>query len=394
MTPADGDGMTKAEPASADGEPAASLRILHIVRQYLPAVGGMESFVRDLAAEQRAMGHAPAVLTLNRQFNLGNRRLPANETIDGVPVRRIGYVGRRRYFLPFLGPMSLRRADILHVHATDPFFDLVALLRFAARVPAVATTHGGFFHTPAYGGIKRLYFRHITRRTCRSYGALFANSEQDEGYFNGLHPNVIRLPNGVRPIGDITAEGRDLLYIGRLASHKNVDGVIRAVAALTGEAAASRLHIVGQEWDVRPDSLARLAGELGIADRVVLHGYLDDAALALLAAGCGLFVSGSTYEGFGMSMIEAMGVGLVPVVHPNPSFAELVGEAGVGRCADFADPPAAAAAIAEALARLGPGDRGRVRAFAERFSWRTAAARCVAEYRCLLAERRRPGVAG
>ena len=388
MIAARGDGTRRAKPAPAADEPPKPLRILHIVRQYLPAVGGMESFVRDLAAEQRAMGHAPAVLTLNRQFTLGNRRLPSGDTIDGVPVRRIGYVGRRRYFLPFLGPGRLRRFDILHVHATDPFFDLVALLRFAAGVPAVATTHGGFFHTPAYGNIKKLYFRHITRRTCRSYGALFANSEQDEGYFRGLHPNVIRLANGIRPIGGFTAEGRDLLYIGRLASHKNVEGLIRAVAALTGDAVACRLHIVGQEWDVSLDSLARLADELGVADRVRLHGYLDAAALARLAAGCGLFVSGSTYEGFGMSMIEAMGVGLVPVVHPNPSFAELVTEAGGGRTSDFTDPAAAAAAIAGTLAGIGPDDRRRARSFADRFSWHTAAARCVAEYRRLLAARR------
>ena len=374
--------MTQAERSAGNGR--SPLTILHVVRQYLPAVGGMEAFVRDLAAEQRGMGHAPAVLTLNRQFTQNNRRLPAREVIDGVPVRRIGYVGRRRYFLPFLGPGALRQADILHVHATDPLFDLIAVLRHVARRPAVATTHGGFFHTPAYAGIKKVYFRQITRRTCRAYGALFANSAQDEGYFAGLHPNVIRVPNGVRPIGDFTARGRDLLCIGRLASHKNVDGVIRAVAALTGEAAACALHIVGQEWDVSPDSLARLAAELGVADRVHLHGYLDDAGLARLAAGCGVFVSASSYEGFGMSMVEAMGVGLVPVVHPNPSFVELLDEAGVGRCVDFGDPAVAAAAIMETLATLGPEQRGQARAFADRFSWREAAARCVAEYHRLL----------
>ena len=373
------------------------LRILHIVRQYLPSVGGMEYFIRDLAAEQIAMGHHPRVLTLNRILTGDKPKLPAEETIDGVPVRRIGYVGKRRYFLPFLTPGHLRDADILHVHATDPLFDLVSVMARRTGTPAVVTTHGGFFHTTAFAGIKKVYFQLITRRTCRGYGRLFAISEQDEGYFQGIHPHIVRLPNGIKPIGDFTASGRDMLYIGRLASHKGVEHVIRALAAMPSTPADDasshgapppHFHVVGPEWDVSPADLQALAVDCGVADRVHLHGFVDDAALQALAARCGLFVSGSQYEGFGMSMVEAMAVGLVPVVHANASFQELVGKAGVGKAIDFTDAAAAGSALADVLSGITADQRAQARAFADNYSWRKVAERCQEQYQELLAERR------
>ncbi|MGY0564654.1 MAG: hypothetical protein ACW7DQ_14375, partial [Paraglaciecola chathamensis] len=76
------------------------MRILHIVRQYSPAVGGLEGFVKSLVAEQRQQGLDVEVLTLNRVFHT-DALLPDYEIIDDVPVTRIGFKGSYKYPLAF-----------------------------------------------------------------------------------------------------------------------------------------------------------------------------------------------------------------------------------------------------------------------------------------------------
>ena len=46
----------------------ASLEIVHIVRQYAPRIGGLESFVAKLAAEQRKTYRRVRVVTCDRIF--------------------------------------------------------------------------------------------------------------------------------------------------------------------------------------------------------------------------------------------------------------------------------------------------------------------------------------
>src|SRR5262249_18749324 len=152
-----------------------------------------------------------------------------------------------------------------------------------------------------------------------------ANSSADAQAMQSLGPPIELIPNGIAPLGAFTAEGHDLLYLGRLASHKRVDRLLDTLAqpALSNV----RLHIVGGEWDVKIDNLRTPAAALGLSDRVNFHGKLDTAALERIARQCGVFVSASAYEGFGMSLIEAMSVGLIPVAQANASFVELTATA-------------------------------------------------------------------
>jgi alpha-1,3-mannosyltransferase len=190
--------------------------------------------------------------------------------------------------------------------------------------------------------------------------------------------DVVHLPNGVSPLGHFVAHGRDALCLGRLATHKHVERIIAALAH--PELAGVRLHVVGPEGNVSHLDLARVAEGFKIADRVLLHGRVNAARLAEIAADCALFVSASTYEGFGMSLIEAMSVGLIPVVHANPAFVELLSVANSGELADFKRPAAAARAMRRQLDNIRELDRRRAIAYAARFAWSGHAERTMRLY--------------
>ena len=88
------------------------MRVCHIVRQYHPSIGGIENFVAALCAAQKAQG-----------VECEGPRLPAEEIIDGVRVRRVPMVGARRYFCPLMHNSALDGFDIVHVHAIDGLFE-------------------------------------------------------------------------------------------------------------------------------------------------------------------------------------------------------------------------------------------------------------------------------
>ncbi len=359
-----------------------SFRILHIVRQFHPAVGGLEAYVKSMIEHQQKLGHECAVLTLNRVFHGDSGVLPSYEMIEGIPVHRVSFVGRRRFFLPLVAPSFLKGFDIIHVHNTDGFFDYISLLAGLTGKPAFATTHGGFFHTKDFSAIKKVYFGLITRTSGRRYRALFAISQNDYNIFKGVNDNLILKPNAIAPPGDFTAQGDDFVYLGRLAKHKNVAALVETFAHLKNRhGAPGRLHIVGPEWDVSVASLSSLASGHGVEKEVIFHGFVTSQELQAILRDCGWFVSASSFEGFGMSMLEAMSVGLVPFVQPNESFRELVSAGKVGMCVDFTKPVEAAASIAKHLGSISLPDRRRAREFAAGFSWDKLAEETITAYR-------------
>jgi glycosyltransferase involved in cell wall biosynthesis len=137
--------------------------------------------------------------------------------------------------------------------------------------------------------------------------------------------------------------GRRFIAIGRLARQKNYPLMLHAFAA--GAGADDRLLIVGEGTERR--ALAALAGQLGIAERVVFAGHVPDAA-ATLRAGDILLLS-SDFEGVPAVILEALAAG-VPIIATDCSRAmhSLLRDGALGRLVPTGDVGAFAQAIAGA----------------------------------------------
>jgi alpha-1,3-mannosyltransferase len=354
------------------------MRICHVVRQYYPSVGGLETFVASLAESLTDLGCDNEILTLDRLFYDGGRSLLSSEVVRGIRVHRVSMIGHPRFFIPLIDPAALHHYDVIHVHGIDGMFDRLSRQRRAPHQVLTATSHGLFFHTPWMAPVKKIYLRTATRMAARQYDFIIANSISDLRRLRKVTRDVVHLPNGVSPLGDFEASGADLLCLGRLARHKHVE---RIVAALAERALAGvNLHVVGPEWDVTQLEIAKIAERHGVGERVKLHGRVDAATLARIARQCGVFVSASTYEGFGMSLIEAMSVGLAPVVHPNDAFLELLEASKCGSVTDFKHPDQASHAIRRELDGLDEKQRRQAIDFSARFSWRGHAERTLELY--------------
>jgi alpha-1,3-mannosyltransferase len=352
------------------------LSVLHVARQFYPSVAGVEVVVESLARELIGLGHRCEVVTLDRLFCDPGRRLPAEDERLGIPVHRVPYLGGRRFFFAPGVLRWLRGFDLVHVHNTDFFCDFLAHTRWLYRKPLVLTTHGGFFHTPGAMRLKRLYFSTITRASLCRFDYVAAVSEADRGRFAPICSRVRVVPDGVDLDTYGAVEKRVepglLVYVGRLASNKRVDALLRACALVRRRAPHVRLVLIGMDFEGIEADLNDLVDDLNLRDAVQFLGVVEADVLLAHLARANLFVSASEYESFGLSVVEAMATGTVPVVNRLPPFEQFVAHGQSGWFCDFSDPQSAARVLVDALQC--PPDRlramgRRARVVAQRYSW-------------------------
>lgn len=311
------------------------MEIVHIVRQYSPSVGGLEDAVQNLCIHlSRIPGVSARVITLNRLFTAPETELPAEEVVNGIRVTRVPYSGSSRY--PF-APSILKQiesADIVHVHAVDFFFDFLSLTRFLHRKPLVASTHGGFFHTPFAARLKKLFFQTVTRLSCTGYKTICASSENDASTFRRIANNVATIENGVNieKWADTASKApmRRMIFIGRWSANKRVLTLIKLLAELRRGGQDWKLTIAGIPSDETVDSLTQAAANRGVSSAVELVTNPTQSEIATLIDKASYIVSASSYEGFGISIIEGLSAGLLPLVTPLPPFERLLKALGFG----------------------------------------------------------------
>ncbi len=363
------------------------MHVRHVVRQFSPMIGGMEDAVAQLAIHlQRDHGISGSVVTLDRPFGNLDRRLPPAGENMGIPIRRIPFCGSVRYPIAPGVLKELRGADIVHVHGIDFFFDFLAATRLLHRRPLVASTHGGFFHTDFASTAKRAWFASITRVSASNYVRLFGSSENDAATFRRIAPRqTIAIENGVNIDKWHDAGAHELcptmIFIGRFSINKDVPGLIRLAAAL---GSPWRLIIAGQPSDLSANDLQDIAQAEGAADRVEIHLGADDIALRALIGRASYVASASRYEGFGLSVVEGMSAGLIPLLRPIPPFQRLVERTGCGLLVDMDDPVAAAGEVREFHHNAILATRALAIGAAAKFGWAEVAARFVVEYQKVL----------
>lgn len=165
-----------------------------------------------------------------------------------------------------------------------------------------------------------------------------------------------------------TGDTRYALAFGQF-ENKNVNAVLDAWALYCRSDSDLTLRLVGMGRADRAAATERVAA-LGIADRVELMPWLDDAQFVECFAGASLVLFPSDFEGFGLPAVEALRLEIPLVVSADVALAEVTG----GHAAVAADvqPQTIAAAIQQALART-PEQLRAGRAYTDQFTWRSMA---------------------
>lgn len=134
---------------------------------------------------------------------------------------------------------------------------------------------------------------------------------------------VTVVPNGAdpAPAAARAPRTRALVQMGSFMPYKNVATLVRAAALLPEH----ELHLMSR---ITSDERARLTG-LAPGARLVFHDGADDATYRELLLRATALVTASRDEGFGLPLVEAMGVGTPVVVSDIPVFREVAAAAAI-----------------------------------------------------------------
>jgi glycosyltransferase involved in cell wall biosynthesis len=291
-------------------------------------VGGTEIYLREL------LSALARIDTANEYFVFTNRETGA----DLVP-RQANF-----HFKPQAVHASFRPARILWEQLALPLEALRCRLEvmfnpgFTAPVlatcPLVTVFHDMQHkrHPEHFRWFDLPFWRLLLWVSAHRSQRLIADSESTRAdllHFYRLPPEHIDvIPLGVEPRFfelDRTNIEPYVLCVSTLHPHKNLDRLVRAYARRQRD---FRLTLTGLRG-FHTRSLERLITELGVADSVQLTGWIPRDELYRLYEHARAFIYPSTFEGFGMPVLEALAAGIPTACSDIPVLREVAGDAAL-----------------------------------------------------------------
>ena len=291
-------------------------RILMVISQFYPMIGGAEQQCQRLSKELIRQGYEVKVVT-----GWWNRNVPQREIIDGISVFRNHTLWRMFgfhrgsswvYMLTLLLYLIrlCKQYDIIHIHQVlKPAF-IGVLGGKILKKPTIAKTGSSGINSDVITLKSELFGNAMFKFIQRHLNILVAPSKQsaDDFLAAGLDSDHIQfIPNGIeipeRNKKSYTlAHPPKLISVTRFLRVKGVDILLQAF----GTVHKGILHILGD--GPLKQELQILADNLCIANQVIFHGRVSDVAERLPKAD--IFVLPSRAEGMSNALLEAMAAGL------------------------------------------------------------------------------------
>jgi len=336
---------------------ARPLRVLMVLDNNYPGIGGAELQVRLLSRALAARGHEVKILAPR----LDPSR-PVHETLDGIPVERIAYprvrvLGSLILMLRFAWHLlrTRKRYDAIHVHIVKNLATIAGLLCPMLRASVIIKVSGAWEFD---GGVLDPAKRHqpltLLRNACiRGVDyvqciSVYTRSRLREADYP---ERKLRMIHNAVDLDRYQAADRApggnavpiVVFVGRMRPVKGVDVLVRAWKEVQARHRA-RLILAG-DGPIVPD-IKKLAAQTGVADSIEFVGEISTVPELLRRSD--IYVQPSYQEGLPNSVLEAMATGL-PIVATRISGNEDLVEDGRN---GLLVPPGDAAALAQAIVRL------------------------------------------
>ncbi len=245
-----------------------------------------------------------------------------------------------------LPPAAWEQFTMLKAHgAKNLLFCPSYVVPLTAKCPTFLIHHGSYEGYPqafdwwTLNKARLIYTLSAKRATGLSTVSEY--SKRDMVKFYRIKPDKIQvIPEGVdtkvfRPVEDAVglAEWRRkifgvdvpfIVYVGKPTERRNLSALIKAFAELKKENLPHKLLLVGTGLP-GASPFRRVIEELKLEDEVFTADYITHREMFLVYNAASLFVYPSSYEGFGMPVLEAMACGTPLITLDNTAFPEFAG---------------------------------------------------------------------
>jgi glycosyltransferase involved in cell wall biosynthesis len=294
-------------------------------------------------------------------------------------------------------------AGFIDREKVDVFHSPASTIPLAYTKKAVVTIHDlAIYHQPEwFPKGQKFSTKVVVPQTLKRAGKIIAVSEHTKKdimkFFGTPEKKINVVHNGVEMRKDIDLvkpEDKEavkkkfdikqefILFIGTIQPRKNVDGLVRAFDKLRATKIFTDYQLViagGRGWDY--EGIFKLVRKLALTKKVIFTDYVTKRDKIRLLNAASLFVFPSLYEGFGLSILEAMQQGTPVITSDITSMPEVAGKAGL------LVNPRSVSDIANGIKKVLTDDKQRDKMIrsgyknAEKFSWEKCAKETLMAYK-------------
>ncbi len=316
------------------------MRIGIFTDTYPPFINGVSTSIKMLENALRKKGHKVYVVTVNpkdmRYIYEDNGRIIR---IPGIPVGIYDYRLTTAYPIRAVNAIKKWNLDVIHTHTEFGIGTFARVIGKQLDIPVIHTYHTMYedyvhYITKGYfDGASKKIVEYLTKFYCdKTIQELIVPTKKTYDLFKEKYKydrNVHIIPTGIEierfykeklkeekliELKQKLKIGKNdvvTLFLGRIASEKNVEFLIKNHENLLKKNKNSKLLIVGDGPDL--EKYKKLSKKLKIDNSIIFAGKVPWEEVPYYYGICDIFATASYTETQGLTVIEAM-AGSIPVV--------------------------------------------------------------------------------
>ena len=327
------------------------MRIGLFTDSYPPYINGVSTSVATLKRALEKQGHIVYVVTVsNNALKYEYDQEERIVKVPGIPIGIYDYRLSRIYPLSMINTMKNWHLDVVHSHTEFGIGILARLFAKQFNIPLVHTYHTlyeDYTHYITHGYFEKSskkIVEYLTKFYCdKTATELIVTTNKIYKLFREKYKfekNIHIVPTGMevekffkenvnykdvdrlkRKLG-IQRKDFVILFFGRLASEKNVEFLINCQKELVKKIKNIKLLIVGDGPD--KEKYEELSKENGLEGSIIFNGKAAWEEMPIYYHCADLFATASTTETQGLTVIEAMASGVVPLCIEDEAFLSTV----------------------------------------------------------------------
>ena len=328
------------------------MRIGLFTDSYPPYINGVATSVYNLREALIKMGHTVYIVTVNDSvvkhvYDKEEKILK----IPGIPVGIYNYRLSEIYPISTIKIIKNWNLDVIHSHTEFGVGIFARLLSKKFKIPLVHTYHTLYEDYTHY--ITHNHFDKLSKKIVKDLTKIYCVKTAKETIVPTdkiyklfkekymITKNISVIPSGIN-IEKFFAENIEenkvkeikrrygisnndfvILFVGRLAPEKNIEFLLNAHQKLIEKQIFNiKLLIVGDGPD--KENYINISRKLNIFDKVIFTGKIDQEEIQYYYQCADIFATASNSETQGLTVIEAMASGIVPVCINDMAFIDMI----------------------------------------------------------------------
>lgn len=302
-------------------------RILYLTPIFLPHIGGIEKYVDSLATYFTGKGNKVTVVTADA--NIKNIVLlnSFSYKVIRVPVKSFAGILVASKKIKKLIKTLLAESDIVHSNDCKFLYSFLVKNKKKYNYKLLLSSHGFVFHTSNNMFIKKIFFKHVVACKSKYFDKIICVSSQDAEIANKYNiRNTITIIPGTdlykfKSDNIVDIEKNSFLYWGRIAPNKGILECLKKIELMKN----AKFTFIGRCDDENyKKEIDDYIVEKKMQNIVNFIGMKTDSEIKDYIAKCEFIIIPSLHEGFGMTLVEALGTGKKIIANKIPSFMKIL----------------------------------------------------------------------